>query len=164
MYRKSIDGICHNQCGSIYPGVTGDASGTGRGGMFIFDLSGSGNAGKVVYERTVTGLCQGKEISFSAMFGAINNNTSPNVGTLNLVLRSGSSSGAVIYETGKTTLNGTEGWQEASKSFTLAAGISTVVLQVVNVDDSYGNSQGDLPLTIFRLLCALRQTCRWMPH
>jgi hypothetical protein len=128
------------------PGVTGDASGTGRGGMFIFDLSGSGNAGKVVYERTVTGLCQGKEISFSAMFGAINNNTSPNVGSLNLVLRSGSSSGAVIYETGKTTLNGTEGWQEASKSFTLAAGISTVVLQVVNVDDNYGNSQGDFAI------------------
>src|SRR5574344_476491 len=75
------------------PGVTGDASGTGRGGMFIFDLSGSGNGGKVVYERTVTGLCEGKEISFSAMFGAINNNTSPNVGTLNVILRSGSSTG-----------------------------------------------------------------------
>jgi hypothetical protein len=48
--------------------------------------------------------------------------------------------------TGKTTLNGTEGWQEASKSFTLAAGISTVVLQVVNVDDNYGNSQGDFAI------------------
>ena len=140
-------------CANPYtPGITGDASGTATGGMFIFDLSGETCGGKsienmVVYERTITGLCKGKEISFSALFGAINNNTS-GVGEMKIVLRKGSSTGEIIYDSKKAgqsgMLYGNEGWQEAAYSFTLDDDITTVVFQVVNVTASYGNSQGDM--------------------
>ncbi|MBQ0029984.1 MAG: T9SS type B sorting domain-containing protein [Bacteroidales bacterium] len=127
------------------PGVDGDASGTKRGGMFIFDLSGGGNANKVVYERTIDGLCKGKEITFGAMFGAINNNPA-GVGEMKILLREGSATGKILYEKSSGTLYGNEGWQEAGMTFTLESNINTVVLQVINVTDSYGNSQGDFAI------------------
>ena len=97
------------------PGVNGDASGTGRGGMFIIDLSGAGHANKVLYQRTIPGMCAGKEISFSAMFGVINNNK-PEVATMNVILRKGSPTGEILYQTGPKTLDGSEGWVPATAS------------------------------------------------
>ena len=127
------------------PGVNGDASGTGRGGMFIIDLSGAGHANKVLYQRTIPGMCAGKEISFSAMFGAINNNK-PEVATMNVILRKGSPTGEILYQTGPKTLDGSEGWVPAEASFTLNDDVDQVVLQVINITDSYSTSQGDLAL------------------
>ena len=134
------------------PGVNGDASGTGTGGMLIFDLSGATCGGKsikdmVIYQREVTGLCKGKEISFSALFGAINNNPA-GVGEMKIVLREGSATGKVLYDSKEEghskMLYGNEGWLEASHKFTLDHDVDVVIFQVVNVADEYPTSAGDM--------------------
>jgi len=134
------------------PGVNGDASGTGTGGMLIFDLSGATCGQKsikdlVIYQREVTGLCKGKEISFSALFGAINKNPA-GVGEMKIVLREGSVTGKVLYDSKEEghskMLYGDEGWLEASHKFTLDHDVDVVIFQVVNVADEYPTSAGDM--------------------
>ena len=144
---------CITNVNPYTPGINGDASGTGRGGMLIFDVDKSfglstGLANKVLYEREICGLCKGKEITFSASFGAVNNNTS-GVGEMAIVLRKGSATGDDLLEgKGKSgMLYGSEGWRTVEQRFTVPDNsIDCVVLQVVNITDSYGNSQGDFAI------------------
>ncbi|MBQ0155507.1 MAG: hypothetical protein KBT22_02895, partial [Bacteroidales bacterium] len=128
------------------PGVVGDASGDPQGCMLVFDLSGSECNGvpvkdMVVYEREVCGLCKGKEITFSAKFGAINNQ--PPVGEMAVILRQDNNRGKILYEESEI-LNGGNDWIEKGTTFEITeAGINCVVMQVVNKQESFATSQGD---------------------
>ncbi|MCQ2207688.1 MAG: hypothetical protein MJZ02_05655, partial [Paludibacteraceae bacterium] len=142
---------CITNVNPYTPGVNGDASGTGRGGMLVFDVDKNFTgdlANKVLYEREICGLCKGKEITFSASFGAINNNPA-GVGEMAIVLRKGNSKGEDLLEgTGKSgMLYGTEDWKNVEKKFTVQDNsYECVVLQVVNITPSYGTSQGDFAI------------------
>ncbi|MBR4839935.1 MAG: hypothetical protein IK005_05600, partial [Paludibacteraceae bacterium] len=144
---------CITNVNPYTPGVNGDASGTGRGGMLIFDVDkafgkASGLAGTVIYERKICGLCKGKEITFSASFGAVNNNVA-GVGEMAIVLRKGSSTGEDLLQgKGKSgMLYGNEGWRTVEQKFTVPDNsFDCVVLQVVNITDTYGTSQGDFAI------------------
>ncbi|MEE3485526.1 MAG: hypothetical protein VZQ98_14550, partial [Bacteroidales bacterium] len=144
---------CITNVNPYTPGINGDASGTGRGGMLIFDVDkafgkGSGLANTVIYEREICGLCKGKEITFSASFGAVNNNPA-GVGEMAIVLRKGSATGEDLLKgAGKSgMLHGNEGWRTVEQKFTVPDNsFSCVVLQVVNITDSYGTSQGDFAI------------------
>ncbi|MCQ2194363.1 MAG: hypothetical protein MJZ28_05365, partial [Paludibacteraceae bacterium] len=128
------------------PGVTGDASGDPMGCMLVFDLSGSSCGGKpvkdmVVYEREVCGLCKGKEIDFSAKFGAINNQ--PPVGEMAVILRKDNSAGEILYEKSEKLMGGPD-WIEAGTTFEITDdNVNCVVMQVVNKQAEFANSQGD---------------------
>ena len=144
---------CITNVNPYTPGINGDASGSGRGGMLIFDVDkafgkGSGLANTVIYEREICGLCKGKEITFSASFGAVNNNPA-GVGEMAIVLRKGSATGEDLLKgAGKSgMLHGNEGWRTVEQKFTVPDNsFSCVVLQVVNITDSYGTSQGDFAI------------------
>ena len=144
---------CITNVNPYTPGVNGDASGTGRGGMLVFDVDkafgkASGLKDQVIYEREICGLCKGKEITFSASFGAINNNPA-GVGEMAIVLRKGSSTGEDLLKGTGTSgmLHGDEGWRTVEKKFTVENNsYSCVVLQVVNITDTYGTSQGDFAI------------------
>ncbi|MEE1541744.1 MAG: hypothetical protein UF067_04685, partial [Paludibacteraceae bacterium] len=137
---------CITNVNPYTPGVEGDASGTKRGGMMIFDLGGSATKGLVLYEREICGLCKGKEITFGTSFGAINNNPA-GVGEMAIYLRKGSATGEILYEETSGVLKGGEGWRRAEATFTIDEdGIDCVVLQVVNIGTGYGDSQGDFAI------------------
>ena len=144
---------CITNVNPYTPGINGDASGSGRGGMLIFDVDkafgkGSGLANTVIYEREICGLCKGKEITFSASFGAVNNNPA-GVGEMAIVLRKGSATGEDLLKgAGKSgMLYGNEGWRTVEQKFTVPDNsFSCVVLQVVNITDSYSTSQGDFAI------------------
>ena len=128
------------------PGVEGDASGDPMGCMLVFDLSGTSCNGTpvkdmVVYEREVCGLCKGKEITFSAKFGAINNQ--PPVGEMAVILRQDNSKGKILWEESET-LQGGNDWIEKGTTFEISEeGVNCVVMQVVNKQESFATSQGD---------------------
>ena len=128
------------------PGVQGDASGDPMGCMLTFDLSGTACNGvpvkdMVVYEREVCGLCKGKEITFSAKFGAINNQ--PPVGELAVILRKNDSSGDILWQDSEI-LQGSKDWIEKGTTFEITeTDVNCVVMQVVNKQAQFGNSQGD---------------------
>ncbi|MDO4526407.1 MAG: hypothetical protein Q4B61_13885, partial [Bacteroidales bacterium] len=128
------------------PGVFGDASGDPMGCMLTFDLSGTDCNGTpvkdmVVYEREVCGLCKSKEITFSAKFGAINNQ--PPVGEMAVILRQDNSKGKILWEESEI-LQGTSEWIEKGTTFEITeSGVNCVVMQVVNKQGSFATSQGD---------------------
>jgi len=124
------------------PGVIGDASGTGRGGMLFLDLNGLDNLNKVIYRRTVNGIAKGTSLNYGAFFGAMNNN-SDGVAKLAIYIRDANTN-QVIDSITNIKLNGTEGWIEAERH--IVATCNNITLEIVNSVDSYWTSQGDFAI------------------
>jgi len=112
-------------------GIQRDASGTDKGGMYIIDIGNSGNNVDVIlYQNTICGLCPGKTIYFSTMFGAINRSNP--VGTMKLELLN-AQTGALIVPAVERTLTGDEpngGWVLASHEFTLQDNVDCAILRI----------------------------------
>lgn len=124
------------------PGVIGDVSGTGRGGMLFLDLNGQDNLNKVIYRRTVNGIAKGTSLNYGAFIGAMNNN-SDGIAKLAIYIRDANTN-HVIDSITNIKLNGTEGWIEAERH--IVATCNNITLEIVNSVDNYLNSQGDIAI------------------
>ncbi len=134
------------------PGVIGDVSGTGRGGMLFLDLDGLDNLNKVIYRRTVNRIAIGTELEYGAFFGAANNN--PNgIAELAIYIRDAKTNQTLDSIT-NIKLNGTEGWIEVEKK--IIATCNEITFEIVNSVDNYMTSQGDIVIdNIHMEYCAM---------
>lgn len=124
------------------PGIIGDVSGTGRGGMLFLDMNGNDNLNKVIYRRTVNRIAIGTELEYGAFFGAANNN--PNgIAELAIYIRDAKTNQTLDSIT-NIKLNGTEGWIEAEKK--IVATCNDITFEIVNSVDNYMTSQGDIAI------------------
>lgn len=113
-----------------------------KGGMYFVDMSDDGNANKVIYQREVTDLCEGKKITFKAYFSSAN---TTNKGELMICLRKDSENGSYVNATDnpKKISLGAPGWVEAVMEFEPDQDLDKIYLQVVNLTDHYDNGEGD---------------------
>lgn len=134
------------------PGIIGDVSGTGRGGMLFLDMNGNDNLNKVIYRRTVNRIAIGTELEYGAFFGAANNN--PNgIAELAIYIRDAKTNQTLDSIT-NIKLNGTEGWIEAEKK--IIATCNEITFEIVNSVDNYMTSQGDIVIdNIHMEYCAM---------
>jgi len=151
----------HDRCAIMpwapYGAMLYDNSQTRRGGMLYFGLSAaSGYMNKVLYERTVCGLCPDKEITFGASYSAGNTLNSPDgvVGIEIQLLKGNPSNGTLITtplaRSGSTVLTKPEwrsfdGMFTADNTFLTENADKCVTLRVISTQDSYaGDNRGDL--------------------
>ncbi len=116
-------------------GVQHDNSGTNTGGMMVIDLTDS-SCLDVLYERTISGLCPGKELRFRADFAAANKPASERlVGTLALQLVD-ALTGEELYIS-KKELIGNDSWYTVEYSLnTNTLPTESVILRVLNLTPS----------------------------
>lgn len=116
-----------------------------NGGFLMIDIKSDGWKEKALYERTVCGLCPGKEVTFGAAVSAINKNSKPSVGTLSVELVD--EGGTTLYTSGDKKLTG-PAWEWYGETFTLPAGTEgCATMRIVSKEDDYESGQrGDFAI------------------
>ncbi len=106
----------------------------------------------ILYTRTITNLCPGKELFFEAFVANANENQA-NTPIIRLSLYDNTTN-AVLFQTPITTLPQYGRWQRVNTSFTLAAGSSAVRFEVESNNITGGNGN-DLLIDDIRIMaCA----------
>ncbi len=123
------------------PGVEGDMSGTGKGGMLILDMKDAA-PNKVIYRRIVSDLEADKSYSCVAYVGGINNNKGNMVAEVALRLRDVKSD-AVLYQEKMTIAE--MGWKKIEFSY-IPTSSDEVAFEIVNTGQFYGTNQGDIAI------------------
>ncbi len=122
------------------PGVNGDVSGTGRGGMLILDMSGD-KKNNVVYRREVNGELKDKNINFGCNLGTINYDSEVTQANLLTIIKDGNNDTIFSKD---ITLIGNEGWISVDYNFVSPSNKLTV--EIINAADYYGAHQGDIAI------------------
>jgi uncharacterized protein (TIGR02145 family) len=125
-----------------------DHSETNKGGMLFFNLDQGNYMDAVLYQRTVSGMCLGKEIKFGASFSAGNTNPSGTVFSVELQLWGGnvpaSPLGTLLKTTGTVDLTEPE-WKNFEEQFTWASTQQYATVLVISKEADYA---GDLKGTL----------------
>ncbi len=130
------------------PGVNGDVSGTGRGGMLILDMSGD-KKNNVVYRREVKGELKDKNINFGCNLGTINYDSEVTQANLLTIIKDGNNDTIFSKD---ITLIGNEGWISVDYNFVSPSNKLTV--EIINAADYYGAHQGDIAIdNVFMTYC-----------
>lgn len=130
------------------PGVNGDVSGTGKGGMLILDMS-EINKNKVIYRHEANGNLKDKYITFGCNLGTINYDSEVTQANLLTIIKDGNNDTIFSKD---ITLIGNEGWISVDYNFVSPSNKLTV--EIINAADYYGAHQGDIAIdNVFMTYC-----------
>ena len=125
--------------------IKGDYSGKPGGGMLVMDVKESGWLGKAIYEQQIDNLCPGKQITFGAAIGGINDVKAGNttVGTLTVeLLEFGTNK--QLYTSGPQKLTGQD-WQWFGDKFESST-TGSVIIRITSNEDKCDNDNCDFAL------------------
>jgi len=128
---------------SSQPAVTFDHSGQFNGGALLLNIP-AHTLGDVIYQNTISNLCGGKTLYFSAYINVFTSSAPGTYSPVNLQVKLIDGGNAANFTTGTATttavpFGGCGCWVEISGTLTLGVGSTSMIFELVQNQDDDGN-------------------------